>query len=484
MISVQSIIGLKPDPRQSMSMRLQAFGDLLCRSQRGIAIAQWVMVVLYLFLLIAPALSPLPERTANVFGSLAGFAEALFWGIWWPSVLLVTMLFGQFWCGLLCPDGTLTEFASQHGRGLKIPAWMRRPVLPLILFSVIGLYEHLIDATRVTQATLLVIGSTSLAAVLTGALFGKGKRVWCRYVCPGGSVFSLLARCAVLHFRVDRARWDAAPSPAPKPVDCPPLLDVRRLASNEKCNMCGRCSGHRNAVALALRYPGEEIASMSIEDVRLWEAAGILFVLIGLLYAALHWNGNVWHTAVIEWARQLIAPGPGWAKPAPWWLFARADGGAVDRFSALGTAVLIPLTALALGGILAAFLLLGCRQVRHAAALCYSLIPLGGIGLILGALEHAFELFAGEGADSATLLTYVRLLALCPATLWSLALAFCQLEIVSPKRFYRKAQAYGAFCLAVTVLVVTYFQAPIPASFDPQNERKHGITDYKRLHQL
>lgn len=134
---------------------LQRVGDTLQQRQDVIRRLQWCFVAIYYFLLIVPALLPQPASRAELFTSLAGIAEIVFWGIWWPGVILSMLLFGQFWCGVFCPDGALTEFASRHGRGGKIPGWVRWSGWPLAAFSLVVLYEHLVDAYSAPRAILL-----------------------------------------------------------------------------------------------------------------------------------------------------------------------------------------------------------------------------------------------------------------------------------------------------------------------------------------
>jgi len=388
----------------------KAWGGVLRDHRGAIAVVQWAFVLLYLVLLIVPVLPGLAPEIARPVGLAA---EVLFWGVWWPGVILSMLLFGQFWCGLFCPDGTLTEFASRHGRGAKIPAaWLRLPALPIALFAATSLIEYSLGTHVSAHGTLAVTGSTSLLALACGALFGRGKRVWCRYACPVGGVFSLLARCAVLHYRVDRAAWDAASRPAPKPVDCPPLLDIRRLTSNEKCNMCGRCSGHRNAVELAWRPPGEELMRLRDDEVRRWEAAAIVFVLIGLLYGCSYWKEH-------------------------------------------GPAAIL-LAALGLGTTTALFLVAATGDRDGALRLAYTLIPLGGFGLFLGALEHALHLLHEAGCSiTATGLYVLRVAVLAVGTTWS---GWAGLTVLAQVPVWRRVvHASGLSCLAVA-----YTLAPNP----------------------
>jgi len=373
---------------------LKRLGDTLNRRQDVIRSIQSALVAVYLALLVGPVLDGAPP-------GLARLAEAVFWGVWWPGVILSVLVFGQFWCGLLCPDGTVTEFASRHGKGWKVPAWMRRAALPLAGFAAITLAGDLTGAHRSAAGTLILVGGASLAGAVTGLFYGRGKRVWCRYLCPTGGIFSILARASALHYKVDRAAWDAAARPVPKPVDCPPLLDVRRLTSNEKCNMCGRCSGHRGAVALAYRPPGSEIASLRDDEVRNWEALGICFVLIGLAWAGIH-------------GRAGIVPGlEGWPS--------------------------VLAVAFGLGGATLALLVAAAGRIRSALRLAYGLIPMGGMCLLLGALEHSLSLLAREGLDAAPALPWLRAGFLAVGAIWSARLGWHLLAAPELPRWHRGA---------------------------------------------
>jgi len=354
-------------PVRSRRTGLQGVGDFLRDHQALIRHLQWGLVCLYGLLLLVPVL-PAPLSflgyellSHNQVEVLGRFARILFWCVWWPGVILSVMIFGQFWCGLLCPDGAVTEFASRHGRALKIPARLRWAGWPLLLFTGMTLLEAVIDIRGESFNALWVLGSISCAALLVGLLYGKGKRVWCRYLCPTAGLFSLLARCAVLHFKVDREAWDSSPRPA-RAVDCPPMLDVRRLRSNEKCSMCGRCSGHRNAVALAVRPMGSELSRIADGDARPLDVVVILWLLFGL-------------TLSVAQGEQGFASN---------WL---AGHGLVSLW-VLTHLGLPSIYALVFGGLLL-IAANGHRQV--ALRLTYALIPLGGMFLILMAAQQGWQ---------------------------------------------------------------------------------------------
>lgn len=392
---------------------LQRLGDQLQRRQGEIRALQWCLVGIYYLLLLIPAILPPPVDRANLLGNLAGWAEILFWGLWWPLVLLSVMLFGQFWCGLLCPDGALTEAVSRHGRGGKIPVWVRRPWWPALAFATISLYEHVSNAYQSPRAILISLGGVSLLALLSGYLWGRGKRVWCRYLCPVSSIFSLLARCAVLHFRIDRQAWDNAPKPLPRAVDCPPLLDVRRLRSNEKCSMCGRCSGHRAAVALSARPPGSEIIRIRDEEIRTADGWIICGILIGLTYSL---SGSQQMSPIF------------WMGMTGW-----------EASTAKGLAL-----ALAVGGLL---YWAGRGVSGLSTHLAYGLIPLAGMGMVLGALTYSFKLAADVGINTSSDYLWAQAILLGVGAIWSSLLLLHILRRRESDRLISYLGSYGALSL-------------------------------------
>src|SRR3990172_12376860 len=104
-IDLQTASSSRPMP----SEWLRAIGDAMQRHRRVILGIQWTVVVCYVTLVTAPAFLPLPPQAAHLYDNLTLFAQFLFWGVWWPFVMISMMLMGRVWCGVFCPEGALTE---------------------------------------------------------------------------------------------------------------------------------------------------------------------------------------------------------------------------------------------------------------------------------------------------------------------------------------------------------------------------------------
>ena len=93
-----SVIRIVPHVRRGALARL---GDAMARHRRVIVAVQWAVVLVYAVLVAVPAFLPVPEAGANLLNNLTLAAQFAFWGLWWPGVIVATMLFGRIWCGVL-----------------------------------------------------------------------------------------------------------------------------------------------------------------------------------------------------------------------------------------------------------------------------------------------------------------------------------------------------------------------------------------------
>lgn len=452
--------------KQSALARL----GLWMRRNRGpIIAAQWVVVIFYTFVVVVPAFLPLPGEADHILDNLTRFAQFLFWGIWWPFVILSVMTMGRAWCGLFCPEGTLTEFVSRWSLNRHIPNWLKWAGWPFVAFVLTTLFGQMVSVYEYPKPALLILGGSTLGAIVVGLLYGRNKRVWCRHLCPVSGVFALLAKVAPVHFAVDRAAWDAPSHPRSAPVNCAPLIDIRRMQSASACHMCGRCAGQRGAVTLSLRSPEAEILAMrpaprglsaaprsatQDEASETWLARLLIFGMLGVALGAFQWtvSPSFVHAKQVlaEWLmdREIWWP---LDTVGHWWLF--TDYPEVnDAFTWLDGGML-------LGYMLATTLIVGgwiwlCLRIAARfsdlpwSRLAMAMIPLGGISVFVG-LSH---LTTGQLFQENIVLSWanpLRMTLLCAAALWSITLAW---------RIGRWPAALGVGCAAALPLWAWFLQ--------------------------
>jgi len=416
--------------------RLARTGDWMRRNGALIRAIQWLIVLVYALLILVPIFLPLPDETAHLWSNLTLIAQFCFWGVWWPFVLVSMVLMGRVWCGVLCPEGALTELASRYGRGRAIPHWMRWGGWPFVAFALTTIYGQMVSVYQYPKAVLLVLGGSTFGAMIVGYLYGREKRVWCKYLCPVNGVFGLLAKLAPFHYKVNEDAWRASYDTHGKKtvaVNCAPLLPLRNMKGAADCHMCGRCSGHREAIALTWRPPTEEIVMVGRKRNSLWESALTLYGLFGIAIGAFHWSASPWFVQVKQIiATWLIDHDIMWpfATNAPWWLLTNYPQQS-DVFTWLDGALVVSYiltTGLFLGTALTLLfalstLLLGKWDRARFNHLVQAAIPLAGCGVFVGLSATTISLLRAEHwpVDWAN---DVRAALLSVMSLWSVWLAW------------------------------------------------------------
>jgi len=409
---------------------LAGLGDAMRRHRRTIQAMQWAVVGIYLTLLAVSVLLSLPSRTAHIWNNMTVAAEFAFWGLWWPFVLLSMVLIGRTWCGVFCPEGALTEAASRFSLNRALPHWLTWRGWPFTAFVCTTVYGQMVSVYQYPAPALLILGGSTAAAVAVGLLYGRNKRVWCRYLCPVNGVFALLAKLAPVHYRVDAEAWDASRrGPRPPAVNCAPLVPIRTMQGASACHMCGRCSSYRGAIALSPRSPQHEVVNVAGTRANAWETALILFGLMGVAVGAFHWSASPWLVAAKQYvADTLVEAGVVWPleRAAPWWLLTNYPA-QNDVLTLLDGAMLlgyIAATTIVCGTVLSAIL---AASVRLAGAwswprfhhLAQALIPMAGCGVFLGLSATTVSLLHADGLDWPDGVAAIRTLMLAGAVLWS-----------------------------------------------------------------
>lgn len=464
-----TIVSARPQRRPAaLDDRVAAVGDMLLRHRRLIAGVQWSVVAVYAVLIVVPVLLPLPDRTSHVWNNLTLFAQFMFWGLWWPFVLVSMILVGRAWCGFLCPEGTLTEAASRHGLKRAIPRWVRWGGWPFMAFALTTVYGQMTSVYQYPGPVLLILGGSTVAAIAAGLMWGDDKRVWCRFLCPVNGVFRVLAKLAPLHFAVDTDRWARfrlPPGQTFQPVRCAPLVPIRTMTSNSNCHMCANCSGFRGgAVRLALRSPNHDIVNVAGLTPKPWETVLIVFGLLGIAVGAFLWSASPWFVrAKIGLAGFLVEHGMQdlLHVSLPWWLLTNYPGrndvltlldgallvGFIAAFAAVnGLIVSASLAAAASAG--------GGWSLRRFHHFAQALIPLAGAGVFLGLSALTVTLLAQDGFHMAWVQP-LRALVLSGATLWTLWLTW-RIAAVHAARPWRRALAVVALAPACVTSLVAW----------------------------
>jgi polyferredoxin len=457
----------EPPRRGALSRALNKLGEGLLRHQRLIQRGQWAIVLVYLVLVAVPAFLPLPGRLAHIFDNLTLFAQFAFWGIWWPFVLLSMVLVGRSWCGLFCPEGTLTEAVSRFGRGHAIPHWITWKGWPFVAFALTTIYGQMVSVYQYPKPALLILGGSTLGAIVTGYLYGRNHRVWCRYLCPVNGVFGVLAKLAPVHFGVDEEAWAESRrshNAGVRMVNCAPLVAIKTMRGASECHMCGRCSGFRDAISLAPRSPNHEIVDVAGTAPKPWESVLIVFGLMGIAAGAFHWSVSPWYVALKQGAAGwLVDRGVLWplSTQPPWWVL--TDYPALnDQMTLLDGAVLlayIGATALAIGVPVSFCLWLAARGLGPSPSgrfhhLAQSFIPIAGCGVFLGLSAITVSMLRAEGL-ALGFAGPLRALLLGGAAIWSIVLAW-KIAGLAGAHVLRRCAATLSIAVAASIGVASW----------------------------
>jgi len=191
----------------------------------------------------------------------------LVWGLWEPLLFISWFLGSRIWCSV-CPMGAMNDLLNRiRSRKFKVPTFVSDYG---VYFSALGVgviiwAEVATDMPNSPIATGFLLLSIMSFAILSGIFFER--RLWCRYLCPLGTLGAVYSGCSIVEWRSNNSicnstckdnicyKGDKLSS------GCPLYQGPFSLHSNQNCILCGRCVKlcPNDSPTLNLRIPGHEL---------------------------------------------------------------------------------------------------------------------------------------------------------------------------------------------------------------------------------
>lgn len=400
----------------------------------------WVHALMFCFfvaLLIIPLFLPDPADDATPLSDFTSFSNYTMWALWFPLVFLSVIFTGRSWCGLLCPMGAASEWANKIGLKREIPGWLRWEGTPIVSFLLVTIWGQTIGVRDHAESLAIVFGSTLIAAIIIGMVYGRNKRAWCRHACPIGLLLGVFSRIGAVQFVPKQKkqltqRWT-------EKTACPTMIDLNSKDESRHCIECFRCvnSKAKGGLFLKLRKPGAEVEDIAHNNANMTEIwfffFGIGIALGGFLWLVVPEYQEI-RQAFGNWLVDneyfsMLEPGPGWLMvvfPERREVFYWMDFTLIVTFM-LGFMLLLASilsTTTALSAWIAGKLTQTKQSFRQRfIELGYQYAPIAMVSLIIGLGAKLFELLIYVGLTLEQI-AYIKICLFSLNLIWSMWLSY------------------------------------------------------------
>ncbi|HET6436998.1 MAG TPA: 4Fe-4S binding protein [Anaeromyxobacter sp.] len=227
--------------------------------------------------------------------------------------------------------GAAAEWATRVGCNWSAPRFLRWSGLPVLSLFLATLVGHSIDVDGSIAATAEIYGALLAVALITGLLLERGRRAWCRLLCPIGSLLGVFSRLGAVQFAYPDRKIGLPDAYSTAGV-CPTMIDTARKSESRHCIECFKCVNPeaKGSIRLQLRSPGDEVRAIDGHSPS-WSEVLLVFAGTGTILGALVRGqvrlGQIRSAPMVRWVAEpswswLARPGPSWLTGAhPWAVF-------------------------------------------------------------------------------------------------------------------------------------------------------------------
>ncbi|NUM37375.1 MAG: 4Fe-4S binding protein [Candidatus Brocadiae bacterium] len=176
------------------------------------------------------------------------------WGIWWPGMIFVALVFGHAWC-MVCPMELVNRLSDALARKIgwhraHIGKFFRAGWLAIALYFIMQALVAGISIHRVPHYTAMLLMSLLGLAFFSGLIFNQ-HRSFCKVFCPVSALLSVYGRYTPIQLEVCNplvcescSTKDCVRPDRREHFDkrsCPSLLVPYRRDPSDGCVLCLQC---------------------------------------------------------------------------------------------------------------------------------------------------------------------------------------------------------------------------------------------------
>lgn len=175
--------------------------------------------------------------------------------------ILIALMFGRVFCSWVCPYTAMLDFIEDlfnkiFKRKLIEDKTNPKPALYWSILVVIILLTIIFTIPIFTFISFPGIISSNIYYLFIGLSLSielyivlvililesyYSKRIWCKYICPVGSVLALFRTSNTMRITYERDQCDCLGTISPCKISCPQGLDPKGKNLYPYCYNCGKC---------------------------------------------------------------------------------------------------------------------------------------------------------------------------------------------------------------------------------------------------
>jgi ferredoxin-like protein FixX len=235
------------------------------------------------------------------------FTTAVFWSIFWPFFMVITLpTLGNVFC-MVCPHGFFGKHITKFGLKLRVPRWLANPYIGLIGFNILAYWFVLYTFPGFLKSPLITaifFLSFTILSMLFFFLF-RGM-AYCKYICPIGSVNTAFARTSPVWLSTYEEECKSCKKPDCA-LACPYELNPSKFEERKSmmhCTMCMECAHACDAVKLEFRRFGYSLYER-IKNPKMIEVM-VYILLVAVITFTMRFHHGLSRTALSEYMPWVI----------------------------------------------------------------------------------------------------------------------------------------------------------------------------------